>query len=216
MTYLERLRALLARLRGRPAAPPPDPLDLSGIVWSDYRGARYHGGDNGWVKGWILGDVTAVVCRHSIPSPGVKVHAYTPDGRRHERVIELVNRLDLDEHLKEPDYSNHGDVAIVRVDRPWPAECRRYPIADEVPPSWSILRPNREPLKRRRNAWRSFRFGPGYLVGMGNPSLPDDGGSGLPWLTDRNEVISHTHRVWWGEGPNYTHPPIRQILENHR
>ena len=182
--------------------------NISGVVWSDWAGSTYVGAKQGWIKGWVASSNKAVVCKHSFPAKGAAIYAFDNAGARVDRTISAVNYLTIDTGNDERTFK--GDIAVVTVDPPWPANMVIYQIATTKPAEWNIMRQDQTLVPRAGINSATPR---GWLEGSHYASnYLTEGDSGLPWFNSQWQVVSHSTRGGWGEGPDYSSPYVRPLL----
>lgn len=201
----------------------PPVVDMSGVVWSEWRGKLKVPAREGWIKGFVFSDTGAIVAAHSNPKVGSEIYI-EHGGYKHTRKITKVIKPVFPS--RNPAYTFGGDIAVVTVDRPWPADSARYAIAPNIPDQWWCLNKKGELLFRTRGLDKDI-----FITGK-NPAgdenekdaeglVPSDlrpGDSGLPWFSITSAsgansgvvaVAGFTSRGWHGEGPSTTH--IRMV-----
>jgi hypothetical protein len=181
----------------------------------------YPSESNGWIKGWLpdFGNRKyAIVASHSNPAinpPNNRVYVIDSTGQRIYRDIIVVDRLNVLSHMPQTfqTLKGNGDITIVELNEPFPDTCKVYSIGK--------IKAN-DTIAYNRNAKgkeHSFVVTPAseyteWIGGAQTNQLRFEGGdSGTIWFNSNEEVITHTARGMWGEGPNYGHPRIKSHLE---
>jgi hypothetical protein len=163
-------------------------IDKSGIVMSDYPVEN-----NGWIKGWVSGIKSAIVCTHANPVIGNKIHINI-NGKKVVRTI-----VDIDNT-----YAKY-DISICRLDIPWPTNVKIYQICKNVKKNQLVCVFHQDmTISLRRlliNDENKTIFGNYYTREI------IAGDSGLPWFVwedDQFKICTHSHQGIWGIGPNYS------------
>lgn len=232
---MENFKRFLSYIRNRwffwiKPDPKPSTINRTGIIFSDHPKEN-----NGWVKGWVVNtpqrDII-IVCKHSNPStvePNNKVFVRDKFGRKISRTIIKVlkpeYKLDGNKiiipYYGDNNYFLKGDIAICKVNEPFPDEIKGYDIAT-----------NEYILRKRAVTFNQF----------GEPSIAQihysknlawifgrrrdkkrwliAGDSGTPWFVwvdDEWKVLTHTTKGIVGEGPHYGHPLLyEELMKNIR
>lgn len=204
------------------SAPSPATIDKSGVVNSDHPIIG-----NGWIKGWVVNvspKNIIIVARHSNPSinePNNKVFVIDKKGNKIERTIVATDLepFALDgKTIKLDTYEGGGDIAICRVNEPFPSTVKSYNFS--VNPN-SVYVPV-ETLTQDGSFSSVFTYtytGIAWIKGRkrNGGDLLKAGDSGLPWFTWEDgewKVITHTTKGQWGEGPWYSCGLIFPDLKN--
>lgn len=193
---------------------PRNTIDTSGIVYSDYPNPG-----NGYFKGWVSSRNHVVVAGHSLISPGHKVYVWDRQGNKIERTVTAVERpLIRTTPGYTPSFQDQfigGDVSVCRVNAPWPDGVTSYLMANSF---------KKKQLAISFHKDRTFSFrrlqpmnGSAWIVGKFIQRALVPGDSGLPWFVFEDgqfKVVSHTTRVKYGEGPDYTALVVRKAIKN--
>lgn len=163
-------------------------IDRTGIVYSDYKDTP----DAGRNKGWVFGKDKVIICKHTFPVIGEKVHVFV-NGQKIERTI-----ISIDDSLQR------HDIAICILDSPWPDGVKIYEIANKPLRKLQIsctFHQDKTFSLRRINIKDNVVFGSYY-----NRCI-QYGDSGSPWFVWEDndfKIVSHMYNGIWGEGPYYT------------
>lgn len=194
-------------------APSPintSQIDLSGLVWSEYAGNQRVLENKGWIKGWVAAPTKAVVTKHASPKPGQLVYVFDKEGTKHERTI--VETTNVDIAFADLDRTNGGDISVITVNKPWPIDVKIYEMAVSQPRQFFVTHKDGSLSHRFTGTFYDSR----YLIGeqMFYHKKLTPGSSGLPWFNGNGQVVSHTFRGGYGEGPNYTNPEVRKLIKD--
>jgi len=189
--------------------PGPTSINRTGIVCSDHPVLG-----NGWIKGWVVNvpskDII-IVCNHSNPStntPSNKIYVVDKFGTKIERTIVA---LTCDKYTISNDREESltryrgGDIAICKVDTPFPDTVKAYNFSIEDDALGKIAvtfdQHGRVSMSRihygNKTAW---------IFGKDRDPFLIPGDSGTPWFIWENDewrVITHTTVGSFGEGPYY-------------
>lgn len=202
--------------------PDVSSIDQSGIVKSDHPTLG-----NGWMKGWVINTQpknVVIVCRHANPStkaPNNKIFVTDRNGVKHERTIVAIDKDAFFLNGKNPPdkYYMHGDIAICLLDSPLPDTVTAYDVLAVKDVYEYYMRPilsfdQYGIVSKARLHFTDENFA--YISGKGrDKNLIDPGDSGMPWFMWNGaawNVVSHSFRGVWGEGPWYSHPNIYSNL----
>lgn len=198
--------------------PSSSTIDKSGIVKSDHPVKG-----NGWIKGWVVNikpKNIIIVCKHSNPSttePNNKVFVIDSSGIKHTRTIISINKNPFKLNGKDDclEYYDGGDIAICKLDKPFPNTVKGYDISTNkdiyASKALTIDQDGNDSIAQIRC---DDNFA--YIRGKkrwGNLLIAGD--SGMPWFVWEDKewkVLTHTFRGQWGEGPWYGHKNIYDEL----
>ena len=209
-------------------SPDPDPkkIDKTGLIRSDH---PVEG--NGWIKGWVV-DVPAkdiiIVCKHAGPSsnpPNNKVYVVDKFGTKFERTITKVDYSPYNLNGKESNltfrgeenYFLGGDIAICKVDEPFPDTIKAYKFS--INPK--ILQKKAYTYNQHNELTTARIFYSetlAWIFGKGRFGEALIGGdSGTVWFVWDGDwkIATHTTKGYAGEGPYYGHKFIYdELLKN--
>ena len=159
-------------------------IDKSCLVFSDHPTI-----DNGWIKGWVLDRGRVVVCSHSSPKIGNKIHIWL-NGEKITRILIKVNIIDA------------SDITICELDSPLPEGVAIYNVAGKHRKYQRIATFHQNKTFSLRRLIKRGEF----LEGRYYEDHIIPGDSGLPWFLWDGEfkIISHNFKGDYGIGPDYT------------
>lgn len=197
-------------------SPGPKTIDKTGMLFSDHPVAG-----QGWIKGWVVDTPNrniAIVTRHAGPGispPHDLVYAINKFGKKVERKIVAVERPNFAVGTDEASSSDRvwGDIAVIRVDIPFPDTVTAYRFANHVKENPNSVTPTPRGYSKARILMGKLPWIKGRRRSI--PFIAGD--SGLPWFVWEHgkwRVATHTCKGMWGEGPWYTHPDIYDELRH--
>lgn len=216
---------LFERVRSRfsKSAPSPQTINLTGVVLSDWRFIIPVGEleprwvsepGKGWLKGFVLEcdsmDIV-VVAKHCGPStnyPSNTIFVVDRRGKRIERQIISINSepFKLDGiNIDLNSYYHGGDIAICKVNLPFPKKIKGYGVAKNVKSGAASYTLNQYFEFSEAKIKTSPKLA--WVAGENRKKELVAGDSGLPWFVwqkNKWKIISHSTKGIWGEGPNYS------------
>jgi hypothetical protein len=168
--------------------PKATTIDRSGIVNSDLPREG-----NGWLKGWVRTRSSVVVCRHGNPAVGQDVFVISSSGNKIVRSIASIE-------IPFPE----TDIAICKLDVPFPDVIKVYPIASKLTPYQKTItfKQSGTPSFAAIRSTKSNKL----CVGRDRKPFFTSGDSGTPWFVWEDsqwKVVTHTHLGDYGVGPWY-------------
>lgn len=200
--------------------PSAATIDKTGIIRSDHPVVG-----KGWIKGWVVNvpsrDII-IVCKHANPSisaPNNSVYVLDKFNKRITRTIVAVDSAPykLDGKVLSDSPTDNADIAICRVNKPFPGSIAAYDFSEDeyvdASPVITFQKDN-NPSEALVHTWKEKA----WVRGMkrGSDELLWYGDSGTPWFVwekDKWRVITHTKLGQWGEGPWYSHPYIYEEIK---
>jgi hypothetical protein len=193
-------------MSGNYVKPNVEKFDVSGVLTKPH------------CKGWLYNSPSRRIiftCTHAGPVIGSVVGFNGPDGyveRKIVKVYKLNVSMVRDVPLGTPTTDNllNSDTSVCILDKPMPIEHKAYSLAHKVKDGdWVITYHQDNTLSV---AHLNTNSNSAILNRVSVDRIIRPGDSGLPWFSEKGDVISHTTLVDRGFGPHYTHPAMTPDL----